>query len=96
MLMLFTPPRTSDPGQSFDASCPKQGGPCDQSAVIPPVEADPRAALPRLILQVGCLVELLVVVNTERKPGSGRDCRTCSTDLGLEKPRRHAGEDDER
>src|ERR1039458_1872791 len=25
MLMLFTPPRTSDPGQSFDASCPKHG-----------------------------------------------------------------------
>ena len=42
------------------------------------------------------LVELLVVVDAERKSGSGRHCRTCSTDLRLEKARRHAGEDHER
>src|ERR1700728_1860226 len=41
--------------------------PCDQSTVIPPVEADPGATLPRLILEVSGLVELLVVVDAERK-----------------------------
>ena len=36
-----------------------------QAAVIAPVEAHPRAALPGLVLDVGGLVELLVVVDAE-------------------------------
>src|SRR5437016_2460283 len=36
-----------------------------QSAVVPPIDANPRPTLPRLVLQVGGLVELLVVVNSE-------------------------------
>src|SRR5580692_1165023 len=70
--------------------------PCDLSAVIPPVEAHPGAPLPRLILEVSRLVELLVVVNAEGKPGSSRHCCTRSTDLRLEKARCHAGKDHER
>ena len=37
----------------------------DQAAVVSPVEPDPRPAFPGLILQVGCLVELLIVVDAE-------------------------------
>lgn len=36
-----------------------------QTAVIAPVEAEPRACFPRLILKVSRRVELLVVVNPE-------------------------------
>ena len=45
---------------------PAQGtGPGHQAAVIAPVEAHPWAALPGLVLEVGGLVELLVVVDAE-------------------------------
>jgi len=37
-----------------------------QTAVISPVEADPRPACPGLILQVSCLVELLIVIDGGR------------------------------
>ena len=39
----------------------------DKPAVVPPVEAEPRPALPRLILQVSGLVEFFVVVDAERR-----------------------------
>jgi hypothetical protein len=39
-----------------------------QAAIIAPVKTDPWALLPRLILQVGGLVEFFVVVDAERKP----------------------------
>src|ERR1700730_11902676 len=41
---------------------------CNQTAVIAPVEANPRPSLPGLVLQVSRFVELLVVVDTERAP----------------------------
>jgi hypothetical protein len=37
-----------------------------QAAVIPPVEADPRAVLPGLVLQVSRLIELFIVIDAER------------------------------
>src|SRR4029077_12091635 len=37
-----------------------------QPAVIAPVETDPRTYFPRLVLHVGCLVELFIVVDAER------------------------------
>src|ERR1039458_1121608 len=41
---------------------------CHQSAVIAPVETNPRPALPRsLVLQVGSLIEDFVVINAERR-----------------------------
>src|SRR5437868_4894387 len=33
---------------------------CNQSAVISPVEANPGSGLPRLILEMGCLIEFFV------------------------------------
>ncbi len=63
-----------------------------QSAVVAPVEAEPWAALPGLILQVGRLVEFFVVVNAERETGTGDRCAR-SADLRMEEARRHAGED---
>ena len=62
-----------------------------QPAVIAPVEAQPRAALPRLVLNVGGRVKSLVVVDTEdtrRRRGSGSG----SADLGSKEARSHAGE----
>src|SRR5580700_10652265 len=38
---------------------------CDQSAVVPPVEAKPGTALPGLVLQVSGLVELFVVIDSK-------------------------------
>ena len=43
----------------------------DQTAVISPVEAEPRPALPRLVLQVRGLVEMFVVVDAERLNSTG-------------------------
>src|ERR1019366_962858 len=39
----------------------------DETAVVPPVEANPGPGLPRLVLQVRRLVKLFVVVNSERQ-----------------------------
>src|ERR1019366_8114810 len=47
-----------------------------QSAVISPVEAEPRPGLPRLVLNMGCLVELLVVVNAEDADRGANDWHT--------------------
>src|SRR6202035_5138065 len=66
-----------------------------QTAVIPPVEAEPGAGLPSLVLHVGCLIEFLVVVDAKNSAG-GRGSSTSSADLRSEEPRRHAGEDHQR
>src|SRR5208282_6166488 len=63
----------------------------DQTAVIPPVETSPRATLPGLILQVGCLVELFVVIDAEGEVGGGNR-RACSADLRMEEARGHTRE----
>src|SRR5258708_37111715 len=36
-----------------------------QPAVVAPVETDPGQSFPRLILKMGCLIERLIVVDTE-------------------------------
>src|SRR5215813_2344895 len=63
----------------------------NEPAVISPIEADPRAALPRLILQVGGLVELFVVVDAEDTVATLAYWRGADTaQLRLEEPGRHA------
>src|SRR5208337_2501941 len=85
---------TYRPRAIVERTCPEaRRCPGDQSTVVAPVEAKPRATLPRLILQVGRLVELLIVVNAEGQSGSGRHRRARSANLRLEKARRHARED---
>jgi hypothetical protein len=42
-----------------------------QSAVVPPIEANPRSALPWLVLQMGRLIELFVMINSEDAAGRG-------------------------
>src|SRR5208282_1147036 len=63
-----------------------------QTAIVPPVEAQPWAALPGLILKVGGLVELFVVVDAEGSPRSSHG-RTSAANLRREETRRHARED---
>src|SRR5277367_5609827 len=58
-------------------------------AVEAPVEAEPWAARPRLILEVSCLVEPLVVVDAERTYCGWH--RTGSPDLWREETGGHAG-----
>src|ERR1700690_669946 len=62
-----------------------------QAAVIPPVEGEPRPVLPRLVLQVGGLIEFFVVVNAKRSYRSGD--RSCASDLRGEETGGNAGED---
>src|ERR1700675_4354424 len=52
----------------------------DKPAIVSPVEADPRKLLRGLILQVGCLVEMFVVVNAKNARRRGWVC-TGSGDL---------------
>ena len=54
------------------------------------IEPDPRSALPRLVLQVGRLVEFLVVVDAERTHGSSGS-GAHAADLRSEEARGHAG-----
>src|ERR1700733_2767474 len=54
--------------------------PRHQAAVIPPVEAEPRASLPGLVLHVSRGVELFIVVNA--KWPRGRRHRAGSSNLG--------------
>jgi hypothetical protein len=66
-----------------------------ETAVIPPVEADPGSAFAPLILDVRCLIKLLVVVDPEDASVlSYRDTET--TGLRREEARRHAGENYQR
>src|SRR5581483_2368109 len=62
-----------------------------QSAVIAPIEAQPGASLPRLILQVSGLVKLLIVVNAEN-PGRSRGSGSRAADLRREESGRDTGE----
>ena len=49
----------------------------NEAAVIPPVEANPWTTLPRLILQMRSLIELLVVIDAEHRATlSDRDAKT--------------------
>ena len=61
----------------------------NQTAVITPVEAEPRGLLRRLVLQVSGLIEKLVVVNAEYADRARR--RADTGDLRAEEARRHAG-----
>ena len=54
-----------------------------------------RSSLPGLILQMGRLIELLVVVNAEHSR-RGRRSRSGAADLRKEEPRRNSREDHER
>ena len=63
----------------------------DQAAVVPPVEAEPGALLPRLILHVSGGIEFFVVINAERTDRS-RNCAG-SPDLRTEEAGGHAGKD---
>ena len=67
MLTFGTPPIRTDCGQSLLALTLARSCACHQSSVIPPVEAHPGTAFPGLVLEVGRLVEPLVVVNAEGK-----------------------------
>ena len=64
-----------------------------QTAVVAPVEADPRCVLLGLVLQVSGLVEKLVVVDAEHRDCSRRGAD--SADLRPEKARGHAGHNHE-
>ena len=64
----------------------------NQTAVIPPVEADPGPSLPGLVLQVSRLVELFVVVDTEGSPTLPYS-NTQAAGLGWEETGGDAGED---
>src|SRR6266851_2661197 len=69
-----------------------------QPAVITPVESDPRTRFPRLVLHVGGLVELFIVVDSERGDTASATSRrnsAGSTKLRVEKARSNAGEDEE-
>jgi hypothetical protein len=57
------------------------------------VKSEPGAALPGLVLQVSCLVELLVVIDAEREPAAIRYGRTGAANLGLEEACSHTGKD---
>jgi hypothetical protein len=43
----------------------------NHAAIVPPIETNPRPSLAGLILQMGCLIELFVVINAEN-PAGGR------------------------
>src|SRR5258708_16128894 len=61
----------------------------DQSAIVPPVEPDPRSVFPGLVLQVRRLVKLFVVVDAEGR--SALPYGSSKTDgLWREEPRGHA------
>lgn len=70
-----------------------RGIPRHLPAVIPPVKSHPWSALPRLILQMRALVNLLVVINPERQPRSRSHRSSRPSNLRLEKSRRHARKD---
>ena len=61
-----------------------------KAAIISPVETDPWAALPRLVLQMGCLIEFFIMVDAENASGCGRGC-ACSADLWKEESCGHLG-----
>ena len=67
-----------------------------QTAIIPPVEAEPRSALPWLILQMRRLVESFVMIDPERRKLPLDRCDRNSAgpaDLRSEKARGNAGHD---
>src|SRR6201997_327188 len=73
----------SKPGQIHGCcrvSC-EWNGTRNQTAVITPVETEPWSPLPGLILQMGGLVEFLVVIDAENT-ARGRWGGSSSTDLG--------------
>src|SRR5581483_7576657 len=60
------------------ASCAGYGA-GDETAIVSPVHPEPGSVLPRLILHMGCLVERLIVVDSENIPHAlalGRDANT--------------------
>ena len=69
-------------------------GPGHQSVVVTPVEGNPRPILFRLILQMRCLLELLVVVNTECT--FRREVRAQPANLRIEEARVYAAHYHER
>src|SRR5689334_237094 len=73
----------------------ERNGARNQPAVITPVEAEPRAALPGLVLDVSGLIEFLVVVDAKGRDIAAR-CRArrngaSATKLWVEKARGNAG-----
>src|ERR1041385_6847732 len=69
-----------------------------ESAVIAPVEANPRPGFPRLVLQVRRLVELFVVVDAEREDiisASSRRDGASSAKLGVIEMRGNTREDEQ-
>src|SRR5579862_1020176 len=72
-----------------------RGGAGDQAAVIAPVETNPGPALPGLILQMGGLVEFLVMIDPEGKACRGGDGGSGAADLRLEKASRHTRKNEE-
>ncbi len=69
--------------------------PGHETAVVAPIEAEPWAARPGLVLQVGRLVELFVVVDAEHSTG-GQGSGPSTADLRCKEARCHAGENHER
>src|SRR6202142_1859552 len=71
--------------------------PGHEAAVVSPIEADPRAALCELVLQMSGEVEFLVVVDAKGREASRLDRNGAdASDLRIEKTRRYAGHHDER
>ena len=93
-LQLLIP---SEPGQVYWS----RGVGCErnctghQSAVIPPIEANPRSTLPRLILEVRRLIEFLVMINSENAAGRGGRS-SGSAKLREKEPCGHTRKDHER
>ena len=56
----------------------------DQTTIVSPVESQPGATLPGLVLEVGGLIKLLVVVNAEDTASGGRR-RPCPPNWGSKK-----------
>src|ERR1035437_10175427 len=66
----------------------------DKAAIVTPVEAEPRTLFPGLILQVGRLVEMLVVIDAEHST-SGRGPGANAADLRSVEAGRNTRHDDE-
>lgn len=93
-LQLLIPSQAGQIHRSCRVGC-KWNRTRHESAVVPPIEANPRPTLPGLILKVRRLIEFLVVINSEDAAGRGRSC-SGSAELREKEPCCHTRKDHER
>src|ERR1700730_140785 len=93
-LQLLIP---SKPGQVYRSCRVGREGNCTghHSTVVPPIETNPRPALPGLILEVRRLIKLLVVINSEDATGRGGSS-SGSAELREKEPCSYTRKDHER